>query len=66
MIPGLSAGGIGEVWKARDARLYWIVAIKRLKARKGNFPQPSSLPDHPARVFFCFANRNRVGVSHPT
>ena len=32
LIAPLGAGGMGEVWKARDPRVDRIVAIKRLKA----------------------------------
>ena len=33
LLAPIGAGGMGEVWKARDSRLERIVAIKKLKGQ---------------------------------
>ena len=51
LVAPLGAGGMGEVWKARDARVDRVVAIKRLR------PEHASGSQREARAI--------AALSHP-
>jgi hypothetical protein len=62
ILGGLGAGGMGEVYRARDQRLGRAVAIKVLPAEAAGDPERLRRFDHEARASSSLSHPNILGV----
>jgi serine/threonine protein kinase len=66
MIAQIGEGGMGEVWKARDARLNRVAGLKQLKATIQRVSSKRLVPSRPLiiRIFARSTTLGRMAVHH--